>query len=65
MSGTARGGCQTYMTGNKIFLVGEKCCIMCVGVIKPWANVRGTGRYDNISFRIKTTFLCFELIQLR
>ena len=56
MSGTARGGCQTYVTGNKIFPVGEKCCIMCVGVIELWAHVIGTGRYDNISFRIKATF---------
>ena len=30
---------------------------VCVGVIEPWANVRGTGRYDNISFRIKTTYV--------
>ena len=26
---------------------------MSVGVIGPWANVRCTGRYDNINFRIK------------
>ena len=53
MPGAARGGCQMYVTGNKIFPVGG----MCVGVIEPWANVRGTGRYDNISFRIKTTYV--------
>ena len=28
---------------------------MSVGVIGAWATVRCTGRYDNISFKIRTT----------
>ena len=39
------------------FPIGEKCCIMCVEVIEPWANVRGTGRYENISVRKKKNYI--------
>ena len=55
--GIPMGGCQRYVTGSKHLFqrYGGKCCIMSVGVIGDWANVRCTGRYGNISFRIKTT----------
>ena len=32
------------------------------GVVGAWANVRSTGRYDNIIFRIKTTFVPTEYL---
>ena len=35
---------------------GEKFFEMGVGVMGDWVKVRCTGRYDNISFSIKTTY---------
>ena len=43
------------------FPSGEKCCIMCVGVIEPWANVRGTGSSMPISLFIKKELVTSSL----
>ena len=57
VSGSARGWLSDARYRQQAFIPsdGGKMFYMSVWVIGPWANVRCTGRYDNISFRIKTT----------
>ena len=50
--------CQTYVTGSRVFpLVEWEKCLMCVSGRLKCGLIRWTGKYDNISFRIKTSFL--------
>ena len=47
--------CQTYVTGSRVFPLGEwEKCLMCVSGRLKCGLIRWTGKYDNISFRIKT-----------
>ena len=49
--------CQTYVTGSRVFpLVEWEKCLMCVLGRLKCGLIRWTGKYDNISFRIKTPF---------
>ena len=49
--------CQTYVTGSRVFPLGEweKCLMFVLGRLKC-GLIRWTGKYDNISFRIKSPF---------
>ena len=48
--------CQTYVTDSRVFPLGEwEKCLMCVSGRLKCGLIRWTGKYDNISFRIKTS----------
>ena len=52
------GRCQTYVTGSKGVSHWEwEKCLMSVSGRLSVGLIRCTGKYDNISFRIKTPFL--------
>ena len=53
------GWCQTYVTGSKgVFSLGEwEKCLTSVSGRLSVGLIRCTGKYNNISFRIKTPFL--------
>ena len=57
------GRCQTYVTGSKgVFPLGEwEKCLMSVSGRLSVGLIRCTGRYDNISFRIKTPYPIIRL----
>ena len=50
--------CQTYVTGSRGYfplVEWEKCLMSVLGELRV-GLIRCTGRYDNISFRIKTPY---------
>ena len=53
-----------YVTGSKgVFPLGEwEKCLMSVSGRLSVGLIRCTGRYDNISFRIKTPYICLTYI---
>ena len=54
---------QTYVTGSRVFpLVGWEKCLMCVSGGLKCGLIRWTGKYDNISFRIKTPYIYIYIV---